>query len=265
MKQWSKSLNVSYKGKGNSDPVSDADIQSHTFLTSQITARYPDHNILSEENLNSKSIDSDFLWVIDPLDGTINYINKYPCFGVSIGILFQGVPVVGAIFVKSPENCWGQILHARIGGGAFINESPVKIPKTSSLCEGKLLGLPQSFQSQYEIEPSLERKFSNTRVTGSIVYELAQVALGIFQCAVFNQAKIWDIAGSCVIISEADGSMFVQSKRSTEWYSFESFLQPDRGLPKNSDIKKWSASILVGNSELLYSLKKQIKKRRRKI
>ena len=265
VKQWGKSLNVRYKDKRNSDPVSDADIQSHTFLTNQITARYPKHNILSEENLNSETTDGDFIWVIDPLDGTINYINKHPCFGVSIGILFQGIPIVGAIFVKSPETLEEQILHARIGGGTFLNENRIEIPITSSLCERKLLGLPQSFQSQYEIDPSLEKKFSNARVTGSIVYELAQVTLGIFQCAVFNQAKIWDIAGSCVIISEAGGAMLVQPKRSTGWYSFESFFQANRGLPKNSDIKRWSASILVGKVELLCSLKKQIKKRRLKI
>lgn len=265
VKQWGGNLKVQYKGKRNSDPVSDADMQSHTFLTNQIETRYPKHNILSEENLNSEMTDSDFMWVIDPLDGTINYINKYPCFGVSIGILFQGIPIVGAIFVKSPETSEEQILHARIGGGTFLNGNHVEIPITSSLCEIKLLGLPQSFQSQYEIEPSLEKKFGNVRVTGSIVYELAQVALGIFQCAVFNQAKIWDIAGSCVIITEAGGDMFVQPKRSTEWHSFESFFQANRGLPKNNDIKRWSASILVGNTELLRSLKKQIKKRRRKI
>ena len=251
LEHWQRKLSVTYKSKGHQDPVSEADLKSQTLLIDGITDRYPEHGILSEESTDTIWANRDFLWVLDPLDGTVNYLNRYPCFGVSVAVLFQGSPVVGALFILSPEATEGYVLHARLHGGAFLSDAAIHVSNNQEPLQTGLLSMAGFFRSQYRIERPLADKVGNVRVTGSIVYELAQVASGVFQYAAFSGPRVWDVAAGALIIREAGGEVLVRRDRPLRWESLRTFLEPDAGLPKDGDLRGWSASLLAGNAHVV--------------
>ena len=115
-------LQIEYKSEGRRDPVTQADRESEDWLRSAISEAFPDHGIVGEENPNSEHGSADFVWVLDPLDGTTNFLNGLPVFASSIGVLYRGRPAVAAIFVPGPDG--GSVVHARRGGGAFQGRPP---------------------------------------------------------------------------------------------------------------------------------------------
>ena len=189
--------------------------------------------------------------MLDPLDGTVNYLNRYPCFGVSVAVLFQGSPVVGALFILSPEATEGQVLHARLHGGAFLNDAAIRVSNSQEPSQTGLLSMAGFFRSQYRIGRPLAHRVGNVRVTGSIVYELAQVASGVFQYAAFSGPRVWDVAAGALILREAGGEVLVRRDRSQRWEPLRSFLEPGAGLPNDGDLRGWSASLLTGNSDVV--------------
>ena len=126
LEQFGKPLIVEYKSKGNTNPVTDADRRSEEFLREAILKEYPDHGVLAEEGSQVDSKSSGFIWVLDPLDGTVNYLNGLPVFGVSVGVLYKGEPVLGCIFTPSPTRSDGSVYHARRGNGAFQDGEAIR-------------------------------------------------------------------------------------------------------------------------------------------
>ena len=258
-----RDLSVEYKSKDNQDPVTEADRGAESLLMEGITARFPDHGILSEETQETTHADGDFLWVLDPLDGTTNFINRYPCFGVSIGVLFKGVPVVGALFIPSPVASAGQVLHAQMHGGAFMDNVPVHVFGSQEPSRQGLLSMPGYFQSQFRIGKSLAGKLGNVRATGSIAYEMALVASGVFQYATFGGPKIWDVAAGVIIIREAGGEVLLRTRSLRHWEPLRSFLKPGAGIPKDGDMREWRAGLLVGNAPLIEYVASNLRRRTR--
>ncbi len=82
-----RNLHVEYKSAGHQDPVTEADRKADELLIAGIQGKFPRHGILTEETPESQGMEGDYVWVVDPLDGTTNFINRYPFFGVSIGVL----------------------------------------------------------------------------------------------------------------------------------------------------------------------------------
>ena len=258
-----RELSVEYKGTGHQDPVSEADLKAEALLIERITARYPDHGILSEESTTTTWANRDLLWVLDPLDGTVNYLNRYPCFGVSVGVLYRGAPVVGALFILSPEATQGQVLRARLDGGAFLDDVPIHVSNSQKPSRTGLLIMPGHFWSRYRIGRDLTHTMGNVRVTGSIVYELAQVATGIFEYAAFSGPRVWDVAASALIIREAGGEVLVRRERPRRWEPLRSFLEPGAGLPRDGDLRRWSASLLAGNPHVVDYVARNLRARSR--
>ena len=242
-----RNLKVEYKAKGNRDPVSEADRRADALLIKGITVRFPDHGILSEETLRKDEAGHDFLWVLDPLDGTTNFINRFPCFGVSIAVLYRGMPVSAAMFIPSPVAATGQVLHARLNGGAFIEDTALSIASKEKPSPTGLLSMPAYFWSQYRIGKSLGRRLGEARNTGSITYEMALVASGVLEYAAFGSPKVWDVAAGALIIKEAGGQVLVRRSKPHRWAHLGSFLEPNAGLPKNGNLRRWTAGMLVGN------------------
>ncbi len=242
-------LKVEYKSEGYQDPVSEADRAAEALLIERIGASFPDHGILSEETPESQGLDRDFLWVLDPLDGTTNFVNRFPLFGVSVGLLYRGTPVVGALFVPTPATQGGQVIHARQGGGAFADDSPVAVYEGDAPSAGGLSAMPGHFWSQFRVGNALRRKTGETRVTGSIAYELVLVASGVLEYAAFGGPKIWDVAAGVIIIREARGDVLVRTNR-RRWEPFRSFLEPGAGIPADGDLRNWGAGLVVGNASL---------------
>ena len=129
-----RALSVEYKDKAQQDPVTAADKETQAYLVDQISRRFPDHGVLGEEDdasLDGERSAADFLWVLDPLDGTTNFMNGLPVYASSIGVLYRGRPLAGAVYIPWPSaNASGVVVHCHVGGGAFADGEPVSVYQT---------------------------------------------------------------------------------------------------------------------------------------
>ena len=122
-------MEIEYKDEMKRDPVTSVDKESQAYLYEAISRYFPDHDILGEEGSHSEEASaSDFLWVLDPLDGTTNFLSGLPVYAVSIGVLHRGTPVAGALFIPWPGKDAGYVLHARKGAGAWKGEERISMP-----------------------------------------------------------------------------------------------------------------------------------------
>ena len=194
--------------KGPSDLVTEADFASQRLIADAITARYPDHSLLAEEEDVVADPAKSFHWVVDPLDGTINYAHKLPFWCVSIGLRLDGDPVLGVIYDPIAD----RMFSASKGAGATLNGEPIHVSATERLSASLIsTGLPTSFSADAERQLALFRAFSDgthsVRRTGSTALNLAFVAWGAFELFYATSVKAWDIAAGLVIVREAGGSV----------------------------------------------------------
>ena len=124
-------LKVDFKGTTNL--VTNADVTSEQIIMETICARFPDHQILTEES-GDIATGSDYLWVIDPIDGTTNFVHGYPFYAISIAVCEREKPIVGVI----NHVHFGDVYSATAGGGAFCNGEPISVSTTDSLTRGLL-------------------------------------------------------------------------------------------------------------------------------
>lgn len=242
-------LEVEYKGEGRRDPLTNADRESQEYLQEAIRREYPDHGIIGEEDhLCQAPKGCETIWVLDPLDGTKNFMNGLPLYGVSIGVLEEGRPIVGAVWLPCTTDGLQGVFHARKGGGAFadgrrLTVSPGEIPQGD-----QLISLPGTFFRRWRFAGRLKKEWwGEARSIGSIVYELAYTAAGTFHYAVFGGPKIWDVAAGILLIQEARGEVLVRPGGRGEWMHFESFgptLKPE-------SLRKWNEPLLAGNPEVV--------------
>ena len=209
-------VQVDYKDDKRTDPVTTADTQSQAYLAQAIAHRFPSHGILGEEGGNDGQQDAplpDWLWVLDPLDGTTNFLNGLPIYAVSIGILYRGIPAAAALHLPWPEAGGSVVLHARKGGGAFQDDQPLTLADPEAIIPNRLSGIPGSFTSQYRVGKTLRRKAGEVRVTGSVAYELAMVARGVMQYCVIGGPRLWDMAAGVLLVAEAGGSVMLRHNK----------------------------------------------------
>ena len=150
-------LKVEYKSEGSRSPVSDADKGAEKLIVDGIRSRFPGHGILSEETPPAEDLDRTFVWVIDPLDGTTNFVNGLPVFASSIGVLHQGRPVAGAIYVPSPTASAGRVFHARRGGGAFAGDTPIRVYDKAKPMPNGLVTPPRGFPAAIQNRQGVEK------------------------------------------------------------------------------------------------------------
>ena len=243
-------LEVTYKSPNQRDPVTDADKASDAYLHEEIRRRFPGHAILSEETPGDRETEREVVWVLDPLDGTVNFLNGLPVFGVSIGVLERGVPVAGAIFLPSVQTPEGAVLHARTGGGASLDTTPLDITGGPEPGRSLLSALPSYFGRLFSIRPELRSRLGEVRSTGSVAYELALVASGTFQYATFTGPRIWDVAAGIVLVQEAGGRVLTRQARTRGWVPFREFAGPASGaVPELSALRQQRVSILAGSPQ----------------
>ena len=247
-------IEVEYKDeKKQRDPVTKADTESQEYLCSSISRSFPDHGIVGEEGPKEEDEPvKDFLWVLDPLDGTTNFINGLPIYAVSVGVLHRGTPVAGAIFIPWPGGNGGVVLHARKGGGAWMDGERISIVPEGTGSEGpepnRLVGLPGSFGASFKIGKGLRRRVGEPRVTGSIAYELAMAAREVFQYVVIGGPRIWDVAAGVLIVAEAGSLVMVRPRGARRWEPL-TCLGPswEQRRPTEKEVRSWVGSLIVGN------------------
>ena len=264
-----KTISVEYKDKAQQDPVTAADKETQAYLERRIHERFPAHGILGEEDDASADGDRvapDFLWVLDPLDGTTNFMNGLPVYASSIGVLHRGVAVAGAVYIPWPtETGSGIIVHCHAGGGAFADGEPITVYETDRLRGDRLVGLPGSFGASTRVGKGLKgQPLGQLRVTGSIAYELAMTAMGVLQFAVIGAPRMWDMLGGAVAVQEAGGTVMTRLSGRKQWHPMESLVPGwNEKPPTMADLRKWVAPLVAANPTLAPLIANNLHQRRR--
>lgn len=197
MALYGKDYRIEEKRKG--DPVTAADLEANRQIREVIQDRYPDDGWLSEEDEDDlRRLNASRVWVVDPIDGTKEFIAGIPQFAVSIGMVVQGHPILGVVYNPAEE----KLYRAVKGYGAFLNGRPVHVSSRKEI-EGAALLVSRS-------EP--QRKFQSfadicrLEQVGSIAYRLAQVAGGEGDGTLtFRSVREWDICAGVVVVEAAGG------------------------------------------------------------
>ncbi|MBI4267769.1 MAG: inositol monophosphatase [Chloroflexi bacterium] len=249
LEHFSRPLEVRFKGEKNSDPVTTADGRVEEYLKTAIREKFPHHNIIGEEGGELAKSDSPFVWVLDPLDGTANFMNGLPLFAVSIGVLWKGWPVVGSIYVPVSHRATSGVYHACLGNGAYLDGEKIEVSRAPSGLP--LSALPLQFGSRFRLSGQSRRELHEARNTGSIALELAWTACGVFQYAIFGSPKIWDVAAGVLLVKEAGGLAFSRRLRERNWLPLERF-HPQQNSEQASleELHSWSSPLVVGSPDV---------------
>jgi len=189
------------------DLVSAIDRRSEDAIVDTIVRAFPSHSILAEEGTaNPQERASEFLWIIDPLDGTTNFLHGFAHYAVSIGVQHQGEMVVAVVYDPIKE----QLFEAVRGGGAYLNGQPIRVAQRSGLSEALVsTGLPYPTATDapvyFRILEQVWQGCRNVRRPGAAALDLAYVAAG-FLDGFFEFALLpWDIAAGSLLVTEAGG------------------------------------------------------------
>ncbi|MBP9752748.1 MAG: inositol monophosphatase [Proteobacteria bacterium] len=198
-------LQISRKGLG--DFVSAADQKCEKVLITDLSKAKPDYNFITEESGVIENSDSDFCWIIDPIDGTSNFLHAIPHFAIAIA-LKRGKDVIAALTYDPMKD---EMFWAEKGKGAYLNKRRIRVSnrKEFDTCIVSLgwLNADESKNNLIAKLPLFDQ-FGSVRQMGSAALDLAYVASGRLDAYVFNSGlKIWDIAGGILMVKEALGTV----------------------------------------------------------
>lgn len=188
------------------DYVTKFDYQAQKEILGVITSHFPNHSLLSEEGISIVK-KSEYEWIIDPLDGTNNFSKGIPIFATTVALAKRGNVLVGVTFFPAQN----EIYWASYGNGAYLNGKKIKVSHTRSP-QGALVGLSMLRSiDAIRLGTSTFRKLMSVpikpRIFGSVASDLARVASGKLDGAVFNHTKPWDIAAGIILVKEAGGKV----------------------------------------------------------
>jgi myo-inositol-1(or 4)-monophosphatase len=206
-----RQLHVEYKDPGKHNLVSNIDLESEKVITGLIKERFPGHQILAEEGglLQQAPPGSEGLqykWIIDPLDGTTNYVHGFPFFCVSIGLECNGAVILGVVY----DPFRNDLFYASKGSGAFLNGQPIRVSKENELRRSLLItGFPYDFRENpgqiFSHFFQLSQASQGVRRTGSAALDLCYLAAGYFDGFWELNLSPWDVAAGSLIVEEAGG------------------------------------------------------------
>jgi myo-inositol-1(or 4)-monophosphatase len=199
-----QNLQVSLKGPG--DYVSQADRKAEEIIYNELLKARPGYSFLMEESGTVKGSDDQHRWIIDPLDGTTNFLHGIPIFAVSIALERQGVLVAGLIYNPAMD----ELYTAERGGGAFLNDRRLRVAARSKLTDAVIgCGLPhlgRGHHGNFLVElRNVMAEVSGVRRMGSASLDLAYVAAGRMDGFWETGLSAWDIAAGVLMIREAGG------------------------------------------------------------
>lgn len=196
------------------DLVTEVDRLSEHCILSAIEESYPDHAILSEES-GKKDKESDYLWIVDPLDGTTNYAQGLPVFAVSIALKYRGETVLGVIYVPVLD----QMFTALKGENAYLNGKKISVSTKEEMTDSVLAtGFPYDRLTNKDNNLNyfnrMVPKVRGVRRMGSAAYDLANVAAGVLDGYWELNLSLWDVAAGALIVEEAGGKVvYLTEKR----------------------------------------------------
>lgn len=187
--------------KSKNNPVTTADLEANRIIREKISRTFPGDGWLSEEDQdNSRRLSLSRVWVVDPIDGTREFIEGVPQFAVSIAFVVDGVPKVAVVF--NPAK--GQFYKAAAGQGAFLNDAVIRVTSRDDI-DGALLLVSRS-EPQKKFQTFVDR--CEIKPVGSIAYRLAKVAGGDGDATItFRTIHEWDICAGVLMVQEAGGKV----------------------------------------------------------
>ncbi len=202
---FSKKETTKFHIKSKNQIVTDADLIAEEILISGIKQNFPNHSILSEEK-GGYNKNSDYKWIIDPIDGTTNFAIKNPFFNTTVALTYKEEIVIGVVYAP----IFNELYTAEKGEGAFLNDEKIRVSKTTKMekgfhafCHGDNLENAIEIVSEY-YKNNLQKGYP-TRQLGSAALELSRVGAGILDSMILPGAESWDIAAGALIVKEAGG------------------------------------------------------------
>ena len=247
---------VHYKDDMQTNPVTEVDLKIEEYLKEELLREFPNHGIVGEESSNTGNDNADFIWALDPLDGTANFAAGLPFYAVSIGLLYKGIPVVGSMFLPT-TSFNNSVYHAQIGNGSFLERTPLSVVSNRLPHPSGLASVPAGYRGSFSLQKG--GGMGEVRTMGSIAHEMALVASGVLQYSIFTGSHIWDVASGIVLIREAGGEIL--EWRSGKWMTFQNFVNNSE---KNSKghyqlFRSRGAPLLVGAPEIINHLASRIR------
>ena len=179
--------------KGPNDFVTNSDIKTEKIIIEELNKGRPNYSIISEENGIEKNKDLKNTWIIDPIDGTINFLHGLPHFAISIALKSDDEIVSGLIFDPIKD----EMFYAEKNNGAFFNNHRIKVSKKNDINDCL-------FASGNKVTKKINLSL---RKTGSAALDMAYVAAGRFDGFFQNNLNLWDIAAGVILVKEAGGVM----------------------------------------------------------
>ena len=193
--------------KGTNDFVTEVDLASEEVIIETLLGAYPDHGILAEESGRTRGAKhSEYVWIIDPLDGTTNFIHGLPMYCVSIALAHRGV-VQQAVVYDPTRN---DLYHASKGRGAFCNDRRLRVSKRTRMSEALIgTGFPfrrgDNFKRYVKMFEEVMQQCAGLRRPGAAALDLCYVAAGYYDAFFETGLQPWDVAAGSLIITEAGG------------------------------------------------------------
>ncbi|WP_017729993.1 inositol monophosphatase family protein [Nafulsella turpanensis] len=230
--------------KGFNDLVSYVDKQAEEQLVKGLSEILPEAGFITEEG-TAEEQGEEYKWIIDPLDGTTNFLHTLPVFAVSIGLLRGEELVMGVVYEVNKDECF----YAREGGKAYCNGSEIQISPVQEMSESLLAtGFPYAHFEQMEDYLAILTEFMKgshgLRRMGSAAVDLAYVACGRFEGFYEYGLKAWDVAGGAFIVQQAGGKV-------TDFKGGKNFLFGGQMLASNGSVHSEMQQVIQNNWSLL--------------
>lgn len=189
--------NVRAQRKADRSWVTQADVEVEELLRERIGARYPGHAIIGEEQGGGVA-DGEFVWCIDPIDGTGAFVSGLPTWCVSLGLLRRGEPYLGVIYLPLLDDCYA----AEVGDGAFRNDEPIRVSDHEKIDNNDWIAISSTAHRTLRIDFP-----AKARVLSSVAADCCYVARGSALGALIGRANLWDLAAGFAILQEAGAEM----------------------------------------------------------
>ncbi|PEP92445.1 inositol monophosphatase [Bacillus wiedmannii] len=191
--------NIKIYNKGTNDFVTNVDIEINQYIEKEINENFPSHNIISEENMSEYRYlkNKEFTWIIDPIDGTTNYIHQGLNYTVSIALCKNNEVIISAVYDPTRE----ELFHAIKNKGAYLNDKKIEISKIKSL-NNRLVALSWNSSKQISSEPFV---ITGLRNLGCASLEMVYVAAGRIGMVIYERLQPWDFGAAKLIVEESGG------------------------------------------------------------
>lgn len=201
------------------DLVTEADLASERFIVKTIRSQYPEHSVLSEEKVGEER-GSDYVWLVDPLDGTVNYAHRFPAFCVTVALQYRGDPILGVTY----DPLRGELFAVEKGRGVTLNDRSLRVSETERLVQAlvatgfpyKRATIPDNNLAEFN---RVLPKVQGVRRGGSAALDLAYVAAGRLDGYWESHLSPWDWAAGALMVQEAGGKV---TDRNGQLWTFDS-------------------------------------------